>query len=74
MRPLPRCGGEEVGGLDWGGGCLRQEDQMGQGRVEVKGGGRGPTLGGSRTGGEQICVCLCVFCVCSCPRCVQMFH
>lgn len=32
--------GEEVGGEVWGGGCLRQEDQMGQGRVEG-GEGRG---------------------------------
>lgn len=40
--------GEEVGGVGWGGGCLRQEGQMGRGRVEVKGGGRGPSLKCSR--------------------------
>lgn len=46
------CGGyltgEEVGGIGWGGGCLRQEGQMGHGRVEVKGRRRGPSLKCSR--------------------------
>lgn len=64
---LPQGGGS--GGVGWGGGCLRQEGQMGQGRVEVKGGGREPILGGSQGGGlwrgEQICVCtyvsVCVY-------------
>lgn len=67
--------------MSWGGGCLRQEGQIGQSRVEVKGGGEGWR---ERTqvgrfpgqGGEQICVCTCVSgcvfvcvhfpCVCRC--------
>lgn len=48
VRWLPQGGGS--GGVGWGGGCLRQEGQMGQGRVEVKGGGREPILGGSQGG------------------------
>lgn len=51
VKWLPQWGGS--GGVGWGGGCLRQEGQMGQGRVEVKGGGRKPVLVDYRGGGGQ---------------------
>ena len=56
-------------GCGWGGDCFKQEGQMGQGRVEVKGGGKEPILGGSLgQEGEQMCVCVCAF-----PMCMQVY-
>lgn len=59
--------------VGWGGGCLRQEGRVGQGRVEAKGRENELRLRDSRgPGGEQLCVCLgrLAVCLCVCISCV----